>query len=155
MKRLLAVTALCLVSITAVHAGPKVGPVQFGTPKIAPKHYIAPQPKINPYIAPQPETYVPKLGFTGQFVPGKGLMVLHVHHGGIASKKGFETGDFFVSINGEKILSHDHYMLLMQKAMIYHGGHARVLVRNARPYPPYVSVDLHLHSEIYPVGVGY
>lgn len=155
MTRLLTTTALCLFTLTAADAKPFVGKVKIG-PAPAVKPFVGPTTKIQPYIAPQhPHFPTPKLGFQGKMIYGQGLMVMSVDPFGIARKKGFEQYDLLVSINGEKIQSHDHYLYLLQKAVQHNGGHVRILVRNARPYPPYVSVDVYLHGHhgpVYPSG---
>ncbi len=100
-------------------------------------------PGFNPGIAQ------PLLNFEGHFHYGEGMHVDRVIYGGIAQRLGIECGDMIVAINGQTIQSDPHYFQLLREAVLYHGGHAELLIRNVRGYPLYVTV----HADL-PCGNG-
>lgn len=101
-------------------------------------HHYYVNPGVNPGF-PQP-----RLEFNGHFHYGEGMHVEHVIYGGLAYRLGIECGDMIIAINGQTIQSDPHYFQLLREAVMYHGGHAELLIRNVRGNPLYVTVHAHL-----------
>jgi hypothetical protein len=97
---------------------------------------------VNPGV--NPGCVQPRLEFNGHFHPGEGMHVDYVIFGGLAHQLGLEPGDMIVSINGQLIMSDDHYFHLLSDAVTFNGGHAQLLVRNVRGLPAYVTVNAFL-----------
>lgn len=119
-----------------------------------PKALIQQQGGAQAYINPgggYPVPDVPRLGFTGQMINGYGMKVLHVQPYSLAAELGLEGGDVIKRINGVQVTSVWQYRNLLRDAVMYHGGHADLLVRNVRwdwgyNVPKYVTVRAHLHA---------
>jgi hypothetical protein len=103
------------------------------------------------YVLPGGEATpdVPKLGFSGQIIPGLGMRIVYVVPGGLAHSLGMESGDVIRKINGRLINSKFDYDDALIDAVMYHGGHADLWVRNVRygwtcGAPKYVMVHVDL-----------
>jgi S1-C subfamily serine protease len=112
-----------------------------------------PSPAVVPFV--KPGISQPRLDINGHYVCGQGLLITRVNCGGLAERLGLERGDTIVAINGETIESRNHFHDLLRDAVVCHGGHAQLLVRNVRGFPLYVTVHAYFPSGNAPVLYNY
>ena len=140
--------------------GPKTQVQKFVLPGGNTQQYVAPGNSAKYYIPPQPQPQPipqPMLGFQGHYDCGQGMHVDSVNWNSTAQRIGLEAGDTIYSINGVRITSHAHYLRLLQEAVMFHGGHVELQIRNGRPWPApqWVTVSFHLNTPGYPGGPSY
>lgn len=113
-------------------------------------------------VVPPKTCCSPKLGFVGE-MNCHGMLILEVKRFSLAERAGLEPGDVIKTVNGRKVRSHQQFKQLLQNALIYHQGHADMLVKNVRPYPPIAKVCIelehtcrhHHHGGVGHGGVGH
>lgn len=100
------------------------------------------RPEVATMIAPPIPTQ--RLGFTGTFLPGRGLRVEQVEWGTKAERLGLERGDVLLEINGQRLRSLGHYFQLLEDAAAWNDGRVSLVVRNVRGNPLYVTMNFRL-----------
>lgn len=111
-------------------------------------------PAVSPLVSG-----VPRLGFMGQMINGRGMRVVSTNYGTPAYRAGLERGDVIYYIGGRRILSHFDYDSALQDAIRFDGGWVTMVVRNVRfdmglSFQEFVTVSTYLEGYAVPAAGG-